>query len=208
MPTGVLPDSIGPTPSSRRSIQRSRPFCWRLPLCVIAFALCALLPRSLAAQTAGTREYQIKAAFLFNFGQFVTWPAGSLPPAGAPFVICVLGADPFGATLDAIVAGGTIQNRPVRVERHRSVEDVGGCQVLYISDSERRRLDDILTALRDRSILTVGDSEGFVERSGMIRFLVVQNRVRIEVDLGAAERAGLIISSRLLSLAHAVRRGE
>lgn len=172
----------------------------------MALLLCVLLPQSLRAQTATSREYQIKAAFLFNFGQFVTWQPENLPPAGAPFVICVLGADPFGPTLDAMVAGGRIQSRPVRIERHDSVEDVSGCQVVFIGDSERRRLDDILERLAGQSILTVGESDDFIERSGVVRFVIAQNRVRLEINLAAAERAGLTISSRLLSLADVVRR--
>ena len=185
----------------RRRLQRS-------PLGLLAFALCALLPRGLAAQATVSREYQIKAAFLFNFGQFVTWTVGGLPPMDQPFVICVLGEDPFGTTLDALVEGGTIQDRPVRIERHDTVEDVEGCQVLYVSASEQPRLDGILRAVAGLSILTVGESEGFVDRAGMIRFVVVDNRLRLEVNLAAAEGAGLTISSRLLGLADVVRTEE
>lgn len=178
-----------------------------VPLSFLALALCVLTPRAAAAQ-ATTREYQIKAAFLFNFGQFVTWSATELPPAGEPFVICVLGDDPFGSTLDAIVEGATIQDRPARIARHESVESVDGCQVLYVSASEEPRLGGILEALAGRSILTVGETEGFAERSGMIGFVLADNRLRLAINVAAATDAGLTISSRLLNLANVVRTGE
>ena len=172
---------------------------------VVILLFCALAPRQALAQTNRAGEYQIKAAFLFNFGQFVTWAPDAFPTAAAPFVICVLGDDPFGTTLDEIVEGATLQGRPTRVERYREVEDVGDCQILFVSNSELPRLDRILAALGGRSILTVGEAETFAAHSGIIRFLIVDSRLRLEINAAAAENAGLRISSRLLSLADVVR---
>ena len=203
MPTGALPYSTRTIAHDRRPPGR---WTGALRAGLLALALSAALPAAVAAQTAASaREYQIKAAFLFNFGQFVTWPPASLPARDAPFVLCVLGDDPFGATLDAIVDGGRIQDRAARIERHRAVEDALGCEVLFVSASEERRLDHILDVVAGRGILTVGETDDFIER-GMIRFVLVQNRVRLHVNLAAAQEAGLTISSRLLSLADVVRR--
>ena len=185
-----------PAPSSRR------------PSLVVALAVlvsCIALAQSVVAQTSTVREYQIKAVFLFNFGQFVTWGPDDFPDATSPFVIGVLGEDPFGATLDAIVEGESVQGRPVQIERYVDVDDVGSCHILFVSGSELPRLDRVFERLRGRGILTVGETEGFAERSGMIRFVVVDNRLRLEINAAAAERAGLAISSRLLSLADVVR---
>ena len=176
---------------------------------VVALALvCSFSARDAEAQAAASREFQIRAAFLSNFGQFVTWAPGGLPDADVPFRICLLGDDPFGETLDGLVEGRQIQGRRVDVARLREVGDVGACQILYVSGSETSRLDTIFAALAGRSILTVGETEGFFERSGMIRFVVVANRLRLHVNAAAAAGVGLTISSRLLSLADVVRTDE
>ena len=180
----------------------------RRPSLLVALAVlvtCISLAQGVVAQTSTVREYQIKAAFLFNFGQFVTWGPDDFPEATSPFVIGVLGEDPFGATLDAIVEGESVQGRPVQIERYVDVDDVGSCHILFVSSSELPRLDRVFERLRGRGILTVGEAEGFAERSGMIRFVVVDNRLRLEINAAAAEAAGLTISSRLLSLADVVR---
>jgi hypothetical protein len=185
------------------------PWCRRLLFAASLLAGAPGLPGwGLAAQTPASREYQIKAAFLFNFGQFVTWGPGAFPDADAPFVIGVLGDDPFGPTLDALVAGETVQGRRAEIARYRGVEEVGACQVLFISSSEAARLDRVFAALAGRSILLVGEAEGFADRSGMIRFRVVDNRLRLEINTTAAAGEGLKISSRLLSLADVVRTEE
>jgi hypothetical protein len=168
----------------------------------------AVAPICLAAQAGDAREYQIKAAFLFNFGQFVTWRPETFAAPGAPFVIGVLGDDPFGNALDAIAEGGRVQGRPVRVARYRSIQDVTECQILFVSSSVLAGLDGVFAGLRGRNILTVGEVDGFADRSGMIRFFVVDRRIRLEINRAAAEDAGLTISSRLLSLAAVVRTEE
>jgi hypothetical protein len=164
-------------------------------------------PVAARAQTEAAREYQVKAAFLFNFLQFVTWPSDTCPTSGGPFVIGVLGDDPFGSTLDRIVSGETVRNRPLVIERYDEVEEVGRCQILFISDSEEEGLDTILAALAGRSILTVGETEDFAERSGIIALALAESRVRLRINPAAAEAANLSISSQLLRLADVVRTG-
>ena len=118
--------------------------CWRLEPA-----------RALAAPS----EYQVKAVFLFNFAQFVDWPAEAFPRPDAPFVIGILGEDPFGAQLDDVVRGETVNKRPLVIERYRSVAEIRNCNILFIGGNEGGHLDEILMALKGRSILTVGDAD-------------------------------------------------
>jgi hypothetical protein len=177
----------------------------------IAFAAVALLlamPPGRAQAPAAPTEYQLKAVFLFNFSQFVDWPAAAFADSRAPLVIGILGGDPFGETLDAIVHGETVSGRPLVVRRFATVEQVDVCHILFISASHRDRLERVLGSLEDRSILTVGDFEGFALRGGMIRFMTVGKKIRLRINLGAAQRANLTISSKLLRPAEIVESGR
>ncbi len=148
-----------------------------------------------------TREYDLKAAFLFNFAQFVEWPDSAFPEAGTPISICILGEDPLGKSLDTILEGEKVRDRSLVAQRYRTIEQVDRCHMLFIGASEEARLDAILTRLRGRSILTIGETEAFSAHAGMIRFALVDNRVRLRINLEAARAAGLTISSKLLRLA-------
>lgn len=156
------------------------------------------------AQTSAYREYQVKAVFLFNFTQFVDWPAVAFPDDQSPLTIGVLGEDPFGVFLDETVRDEKINRRSIVIRRYRHVEEVGSCQVLFISRSESHRLERILAALKGRSILTVGDEDSFARRGGMIGFVPANNHTRLQINLGAAKVAGLTISSKLLRPAEIV----
>jgi hypothetical protein len=157
-----------------------------------------------ATPAAPLREYQIKAVFLYNFTQFVEWPATAFPDDLAPLVIGVLGEDLFGEDLDAAASGEKVGARSIEVRRYRRIEDVGTCHVLFISRSELARFDQIMAALQGRSILTVGDFQDFSPRGGMICFVMENNRVRMRINLEAARRTGLILSSKLLRPAQIV----
>src|SRR6266542_5258052 len=173
----------------------------------LVWALCLAHGSGLAAQSAPTPEYRLKAVFLFNFAQFVEWPASAFPEPDTPLVIGVLGDDPFGAYLDETVRGERVNDRPLTVRRYRRVEEIGACHILFISRQEQGHLDQILDSLKGRSILTVGDAEGFASRGGMIRFTTEQNRIRLRVNLDAARAANLTISSKLLRPAQIVSTG-
>ena len=151
-----------------------------------------------SAQTAPSREYQIKAVFLFNFAQFVEWPATAFAGPSSPIVIGVLGESPFGAYLDDTVLGEKVNNRPVEVQRYSRVEDIKTCHILFISRSEASHLEQILVSLKDRSLLVVGDGDDFARRGGMIRLATIQNKVRLIINVDAAQVANLTISSKLL----------
>ncbi|HVU25661.1 MAG TPA: YfiR family protein [Opitutus sp.] len=161
-----------------------------------------------AFAAAPSREYQIKAVFLYNFTQFVDWPPTAFAEDGSPLIIGVLGEDPFGEVLDETVRGESIDHRPLVVRRFRQVEDIDQCHVLYIAQSESSRLAAILRQLAHRSILTVSDVPGFARSGGMIRFITADNRVRLRIDQVAARAAGLTISSKLLRPAEIVTPTE
>ena len=172
---------------------------WMVFLLLVAGSL------KLSAQPTAPAEYQIKAVFLFNFARFVDWPPKAFPDADSPFVIGVLGDDPFGSYLDETVRGEKVNGHPLTVQRYRRVSDVKACQVLFISRSEADRLDQILASLRGRSTLTVGDTDYFTSRGGMIRLATEKNKVRMHITLEAVKAANLAISSKLLRVAEVQR---
>jgi YfiR/HmsC-like len=149
-------------------------------------------------------EYQVKAAYLFNFLKFVEYPGESFADPLAPIVIGVVGDDPFGNALPQVVLGKTVQGRDLVIRMYRSGEDLRGAHILFISASERRRLPMILTSLHGSSVLTVADTEGFLDAGGMIQFLTENGRVRFAINVDATGRAKLKMSSKLLSLAKVV----
>ena len=154
-----------------------------------------------AAAEGPSREYRIKAAFIYNFAKFTRWPAGSFSDAEAPLDFCIYGEDPFGGAFDA-VAGNTIRGRRVAVRRIAAIEASAGCHLLFISDSEAGRLAGILAALNDRPVLTVADMPDFARAGGIINLkTTADDQLRFEINTGTARRAGLRFSSKLLSLA-------
>jgi hypothetical protein len=190
----ALLNALGHAPairSSRRRLER-----W---LVVSSFLLWSGL--NLSAQTTPSPDYQVKAVFLFNFAQFVDWPSKAFPEPQTPLVIGVLGEDPFGPYLDETVRGEKVNNRPLVVQRFRRGAEITTCQVLFISRSESDRLEQILTSLRGRSILTVGDFEDFALRGGMIQLVTEKNKIRMRINLQAVKAANLTISSKLLRVA-------
>lgn len=189
-------------PSANRGLKYSSAVC--LAVCSLLFIGGLDLP----AQTAISKEYKVKAAFLYNFSQFVEWPGEAFPEAQTPLVIGVIGEDPFGAYLDEIVRGEKVNNHPVAVQRYHSVEEIKTCHILFVSQSETKHLEQIFTSLKGRKILTVGEVEGFTQRGGMIRFVTEKNKIRFRVNLEAAKAAHLTISSKLLRPAEIIAPGK
>lgn len=163
-------------------------------------ALAWLAAPPLAA--AGPEEYQIKAAFLYNFARLVDWPTA---PAG-PVVIAILGEDSFAEVLDRTITGKTIGGRPLIVRRPSRTAELKDCRILFVASSERKRVAPILSAVRGAPVLTVGEFEGFLEEGGGVNFAVENDRVRFDVNLRAAREAGVQISARLLNLARLVKQ--
>jgi hypothetical protein len=151
-------------------------------------------------------EYHVKALFLYNFAKFVDWPPDM---HAGPICVGILGDDPFGQVLDQTVKGQTVNGHGFVVKRLKRQEDGEGCQIVFVSASEKKRLRTILNGLKSCNVLTVGEVEGFAANGGVINFEIVDSKVRFEVNIDAAERAGLKLSSKLLSLAKIVRdRGQ
>ena len=184
--------------STRRAPWGRRTVAW------LTFTALVMAGPGLAAQAARASEYQVKAVFLFNFAQFVDWPATAFPDSASSFVICILGEDPFGGFLDQTVRDEHVGGRALAIRRYRSVSEIETCHILFISRSPAERPEDILTGLKHRPILTVSDADRFAERGGMIRFVSDRNRIRLQINRSAAEAAHLTISSNLLRLAEIV----
>lgn len=166
--------------------------------------LCVALALGVAARVgAESLEYGVKAAFVYNFAKFVEWPAESLI-GDTPFVIGVLGRDPFKRVLDETVSGKTVREKRIAVKRVLRIEDALDCHILYISDSEKDGIAEIIRHLDRLPALTVSDVGRFAERGGMIQLMMDQNRVRFAINLAATEQSGLKPSSQLLKLAKVV----
>ena len=189
-------------PETHLPVRHTIDRCTRLWLLMV-FGWLAGAP-TLVAQSDYAKEYQIKAVFLYNFAQFVEWPDESFPDAQSSLVIGVLGDDPFGAELDEIVRGELVNNRPLVVQRFRTVEEIKTCHILFISDSESEKLNQILTELKGKHILTVSDTSGFARLGGMIRFVTENNTIRMRINVEATKAADLTISSKLLRAAQIV----
>lgn len=169
----------------------------------------AVLPVGPAcAQSAASPEYELKAAFLFNFAKYVQWPASSTTDASKPFVIGLVGGDPFGSLLDDAMRGQSVNGRPLVVKRFARIEDIVHCDILFVDSSQRGNLQPIFAALRRASVLTVSDMDQFAERGGMISLLTEQSRVRFAMNVEAIERAGLKPGSQLLRLARLVTESK
>jgi hypothetical protein len=173
---------------------------------ICAVATAAAFCVGARAQQSRPGEYQIEAAYLFNFLKFVEWPEQAALAKDDPFAICVIGQDPFGRTLDSTLAGELIDERKVIARRISKPEDAPGCQILFISSSEDARLKDILPRIGRAAALTVSDIPHFSERGGMIQFVMEKDKIRFEVNLTNAQHAGLSLSSELLKVALAVKK--
>lgn len=153
------------------------------------------------AQDSQPSEYQLKAAFLFNFAKFVEWPPQAFASDTSPIVVGVLGRNPFGADLESTVQDKAINNRPITIKEFRSPTEATNCHILFISTSEEEHLPEILKQLHGTSVLTVSESPNFIESGGMINFVRVGNLIKFQISDETAKRAGLKIRAKLLSLA-------
>jgi hypothetical protein len=180
---------------------------WRLIRHAVTAITCVFFCCTiLLAQQPRPNEYQVKAAYLYNFAKFVKWPVATAPDKNGSFSICVLGPDPFGGTLDSTLAGESLDNKPVVVKRISKPQGTADCRILFINSAEQGHLKEILAALDQESILTVSDMPDFSERGGMIQFVLEGGKVRFEVNLSSAEKARLTLSSELLKVATTVKR--
>jgi len=166
-------------------------------------ALYLLYPVLLRGQSE-VDEYRLKAAFLFHFAQFVEWPSSVLKNPPGPLVICVMGQDPFRGELEGLVQGKSIDGRVLEVRHVRQIQDSRTCHLLFIGKKESAHVPELIAILRNMPVLTIGESDDFLQQGGIIRFCWEERKVRFEVNQEAAGKANLKISSRLLLLAKTV----
>jgi hypothetical protein len=193
----------------RKPQSRARRFVWRQPYALFLASLLAFVGAPVdRAQEGSPGEYQLKAAFLFNFAKFIDWPPASFPNPQSPFVICILGTDPFGPVIDEVLKGKSIADRPVAVERIKTIAQIRQCHMVFVSQSESFHLADIVQSMHGACVLLVGEADGFAEAGGTIQFALEDNHVRFLINPDAAARAGLKVSSKLLSLARVIHDSE
>jgi hypothetical protein len=175
-----------------------------------AAGLFTLLPAAcnvaLAGDSTVTREYQLKAAFLYNFTRFVEWPAQRFPDAETPILIGVLGRDPFGGELERIVSGRKVNGRSIVVRRVSAESEMSALHLLFVPAGEENRAELMALIAGHPAVVTVGESERFATLGGMITFVPEADKVRFTINLGGAEQSGLKLSAQLLKLASVVRR--
>ncbi|MCX6953015.1 MAG: YfiR family protein [Verrucomicrobia bacterium] len=174
---------------------------WLLGLVLLATA-------TPAAETPPSAEYQLKAVFLYNFAQFVEWPARAFARPDAPLIIGVLGDDPFGPYLDELVRGEKIGRRTLEVRRFKHTDDIADCHILFISPSERATLEKSLDRLGGRPVLTVSDLDTFTRQGGMVRFVTEGGKIRLRINVAVAKTSDLKISSKILGPATVVTTGK
>jgi hypothetical protein len=184
----------------------------RLQILIVALSFSLSWAPGTFAQSpdaSDSSEYLIKAGFIFNFAKFVEWPSNAFAQPDSPIVIGILGTDPFGTIIDKIVQDKKIGTRGFVVKRLKwgvDLKELRECKILFIGASERAHMDELVQMLRGLPVLTVGETPGFAERGGVIRFVLEDNRVRFEVNVVAARQADLTISSRLLTLARIIQQ--
>jgi uncharacterized protein DUF4154 len=199
--------------TARRRLRTEQPGRRSAPVPVSGRAGILLLLASVAlsgaprAQTGPppSFEYEVKASFVYTVAKFVDWPEGSFNDPGAALVFGVLGDDPIEELLRRTVAGKSVGGHPVEVVRLKDSEDPGPCHVLFISRSEAAHVDEVIARLGNSSVLTVGEFDRFAQRGGVLRLRLEENMVRFEVNVDAAQRAHLQISSKILKLGTIVR---
>ncbi len=187
----------------RHSFKRKRlPALATLMLCFAHL----LLAGSPARAEPNAHEYEVKAAFVYNFAKFVDWPEQCFADAGSPIVIGVFGASPIGPELEKAVAGRKINGRPLVIRPVANAAAAKATQLLFVGAADEARLGDLHDAL-PWGVLTVGESEGFYQRGGMIVFQPEADRLRFEINVAAARQAGLKVSAQLQKLAKSVKKG-
>ena len=205
-PTSVLPRKRGRmkyapreiNPSSVCRFLRNRAFC-ALFLSTMMF----FFPVASGAQVS--KEYQLKAVLLWRLAQFTQWPSDAFESSDSPVVICVLGENPFGDALEAAVLGETAHGRRLAVQRHRSVDQIRGCHMLFITGAGPRQAKEITAALAGRSVLTVADGDGLPSSyDAMIQFVIEENKIKLRINPKAAAAARLVLDPRLLRSAEII----
>jgi YfiR/HmsC-like len=174
---------------------------------MLLFSILFGMPPNMRAAESGPSEYQVKAAFLYNFAKFVKWPDEAFAETNTPLVIGILGDNPFGSNLELAIKDKFINGHPLSLRAVVSLPEMKLCHVLFVCQKPKRNLAETLEVLKTCSVLTVSETEHFCEAGGMINFVMEGSRVSFEINDAAAKRAGLSISSKLLNLARKDDKG-
>ena len=164
-------------------------------------AACAFVLFSASLHAAAPSEYALKSVFLYNFCRFIDWPSTAFASPDEPLTIGIVGQDPFGPLLNEAIAGETYHGRPIRIEHYRNAREIRRCQLLFVSRSEAGQIGEILAAVAGKNVVTVGETEAFLERGGMIALTADQNRVRLRINPVTLRTAAVDVSSKLLRVA-------
>jgi YfiR/HmsC-like len=176
----------------------------------LSLIACVLLWRALgvapiyAAEASALSEYAVKAAFIYNFAKYTEWPASTFGTPRDPVVLCVFASDAYGPALGTI-DGRPVQGRTMRVRRSVRPDELKSCQMLFVAESDERRVPELMRAVKGSPVLTMSDSEGFAEAGGMIGLVNTGERVQLQINHDATQRSGLKVSSQLLNLAKLVK---
>jgi len=173
-------------------------------ICIVT-CLFALNPPIAFSQIEETLEYPLKLAFLYNFTKFIEWPTESYRDPGAPLAICIVGQDPFSRDLEAQLRSRKVGGHPVEITTLRRTDALSACHMVFVPVTEENQAHRIVSVLKGSNALTVGESDGFASLGGIINLTVEENKLHFEVNTLAADRAGLKISSKLLSMAKIVK---
>jgi hypothetical protein len=177
----------------------------RLACIATTIVFLSVLTPSFADNSNDNSEYRVKLAFLYNFAQFVQWPAESFPNSVAPFTICVVGQNPFEGEIENDLRGRSVGGHPLELKTLNSQGDPRGCQIIFVRAAEMKSVARILALTQGASILTVGEAASFATRGGIINLIKDENRLKFEINIDAAAQTRLKISSKLLSLARIVK---
>ena len=172
---------------------------------LLAWAVPCLLADA-GASVESASEYEVKAAFIFNFAKFTTWP--SQDDREGPLRLCVAGRDPFGEVLESTIGQKTVRGRGFSIERHALADDLSGCEIVFLGGGDGEERKDLLEGLRGQPILTVGESDSFASEGGMVGFFEKKRRVRFAVNVDATARSDIKVSSKLLQLASVIREAD
>ncbi len=173
-----------------------------LTLRKFAFAVsCAVALAITPMRAAPPSEYALKSVFLYNFCRFIDWPATAFSSPSEPLIIGIVGQDPFGPLLEEAIAGETYHGRPIRIEHYRNAREIKHCQLLFVSRSAAADVANILAAVAGKNVVTIGETEGFIDKGGMIALTADQNRVRLRINPATLRSANVEVSSKLLRVA-------
>jgi hypothetical protein len=208
----MQPSGAWSTQTSHRQGGSAGPACTRAAAkcvarvyCAILLVFAAVLSQARAADSPN-EEYRVKGAFLLNFAKFVEWPPQAFKNPSDPMSICILGANPFTPALEAAARQIVVDGHALTLQQIQEPQQAHQCQVVFVSVAEKKRARSLLEAVKGESVLTVGESDGFIAGGGVIEFRVEESKVRIDISETAAKRAGLRISAKLLSLAQANKK--